>query len=605
MGGIKDTQPVFEGISKAVDNAKDSVELLTESIVEGGREFELMTNAVNSSVASLNSVGNAMRLIGSDIPILEQLGGAISIGTNAITGLVGSITELSTTFYEGMGALDAMSAGHRALYEEMFRAGSQFGKTFEESKKFADGILVVASAVNNADFGWLKSENLIETANLLANARVSVDMFSNTIESSAGRMDLLTAATLQSISSGLTTADYFNNLSDAILKQGLSSEEAMKQLSSFKDISESTGISVSSVASSLNSLGNSFSRIGLSADFGRPMVKSFADTIKDMGLGIENATELASSLSTSLGSLATDYSMMYITAQRGNMQDMMGGGALNAGFQFQSKLLDAEGDPEAQAKLGQEMMMALKDTISSFGGGEITTAREAAANPELAVQAYTQQKLLEQMYNLDDKTALRTLDLLDQLGQAVTSGDVGLAESLGEDLQTAINVNNQTMDLQDKANAFLSGILSEAMVTNEAIFLIGRETLGNSMLSEITDGAEKALKTLSTAVDDNRRMLDEQLNKGRSGEFSFGESLKSIAEKIVGIKEEVQDDGKAGGVDGLTRADDIYSKINALIDSNTITSSLVNQLLSAYSTGIASSSARAGVLPGTVGATSN
>ncbi len=599
--GLGDTRRSVEGVRDAVDAASDSIELLTESVVEGGREFELMTNAVNSSVAVLASLGTALEDIGNNIPVLQQLGGVVNLGVSAITGLVGSVTALSSTFYEGMGALDAMSAGHRALYSEMFEVGSQFGKTFDESRKFGQNILVVAAAIKGADFGWLKSENLIETANSLSNAGVNIERFGDSIESSAGRMDLLTAATLQSSSSGLVSSDYFNKLSDAMLKQGLSSEEAMKQISSFKDVSDSTGLSVRSIADSLNSLGNSFSRIGLSADFGRPLLKGFSDTISDMGLGIENAIQLSSSLSTSLAGLATDYSTMYVTAQRGNMQDMMGGGALSAGFQFQTKLLDAEGDPEAQAKLGQEMAMALKDTIASFSGGEIVTAREAAVNPELATQAYTQQKLLEQMYGLDDQTALRTLDLLDSMGKAINSGDANLADSLGRDLQEAITTNNETTDLQDKANAYLSGILAQAMVTNESLFVLGRETIGNAMLNEINQLGDKGLASFEEIANSNRKNMDELINKGKTGDVNLNDYMVNILNTALGRQTNIPDDGKDNPTRDITKFDDIYSSIESLVSSNFDLTSSIAKLISRLDSDVATSYKKIGIIPGTTG----
>lgn len=579
-GSAKQTAEGIKGIGSAAAQTKDSLAALTGSVVEGGKEFDKMLNAASSLSNTLKAVGGAAQALGGLTVVLGPLGNLFEKATGAVSGLFDSIIELSRAYYEGMGALDAFSSGHRQLQSVIYDLGTQFGKTFDEVKNFSNIFLATAGAVKGADFGWLTADHLGQTAKAIAGNRVNIEQFAEVIETTAGSMDLLTAATLQAGTSGLETSEYFNTLSQAMLKQGLEAQDAMEQIASFKDLAEDTGLSVRSISGALSTLGNSFSKLGISADFGRPLIKGFADSISDMGLGIENATELASTLSNSLATLATDYSTMYVTAQRGNLAGMMGGGALGAGIQMQARMLEAEGDPNAQAQIGAEMATALRDTIASFAGGDITTVQEAAANPALEAQFYTQQRLLQQMYNLDDQTAARTLDLLDKMGAAVDAGNTDLAQSLGEDLQDVITKNDETMDLQEKANAYLSGLLSEAMATNEALFYLGRETLGDAALNSMNLGMETAFGKLEAVMSEHREAAQKQINAAQSGDNMLHEQVGSLFKDAFG-------DSTGGGLFGgdddktpeITTMDGLFTKMDNVLKSNLETNGLIAQFL--------------------------
>lgn len=602
--GTRGLRDGIRGIGDAAESTKESLAALTSTATEGGREFELMVTAANSLATNIESVGRAIQGLGQNIPILAQFGETINFGTEVVTELLQTMTGIADVYYETMGAFDALSAGHRALYGDMYDLGTQFGRTFDEAKNFGLGILSVAGDIKGSDFGWLEAENLVESAKALSGNRVNMDKFSDSIVTSAGRFDLLTAATLQAGASGLETSDYFNTLSQAMIRQGLESQEAMEQLASFKDTAESTGISVKSISDTLTNLGNAFSKIGLSADFGRPLVKSFGDTINDMGLGIENATELASSLSNSLASLSTDYSTMFITAQRGNLSDMMGGGALGAGIQLQAKLLESEGNPEAQAKLGAEMATALRDTIASFSGGDITTVQEAAGNPALEAQFYTQQRLLQQMYNLDDQTAVRTLDLLDRMGKAVDSGNQDLAKSLGEDLQDMITKNDETFDEQRKTNAWLSALVSEAQATNEALFFLSRETVASPMRRSLNDQLGSGFEEFQKAMLSRRAEAEEAIMSARGNEKNLSEAMDSIINHITGASTDNPTDGMESISDNVSQMDNLISKIDDMISSNIDTNKWIQQMLNMMNSNTATTNKAPSVSPGGAGALS-
>jgi hypothetical protein len=589
---------IDDGMKKVGDAAeltKDSVSKLTESVVDGGRQFDIMLSAARNLSNGIVNLGTSLASINSGIPGINELGDALGFSAKLIGDLAGGATGLGKALYEGMGALDAFSSGHRKLQANMYDSSTQFGKTFEDATIYANNLLSISSMVGNAEFGWLQPDNLVKTANALTSNRINIDTFTDSIITSAGSFDLLTAATLQAGSSGLETSEYFRTLSQSILKQGLSAQDAMEQLSGFKDVSAETGLSIKTISDTLSSLGNSFSKIGLSADFGKPLLKGFASTISEMGLGMDNAAELAGTLSKSLASLGTDYSTMYVMAQRGNLSEMLGGGALGAGIQFQAQLLEAEGDPEAQSKIGVDMANALRDTIASFSGGDITTVQEAAANPALESQFYTQQKILEQMYNLDDQTAVRTLDLLDRMGEATLAGDDDLAASLGEDLQDVITKNDETKDLQEKANAYLAGLLSESMASNEALFFLGRETLGKAGLDSMTDASKAAFDALQGAMSGHRANAEAQINSVRSGERDLKSEVESIYVNAFGRN---TTDGTVGPLDD---EDDnsLIGNISKLVESNSKVVELMIQFFSGQGSAKATSVT---VAPGALGA---
>lgn len=501
MGALKGPIDGLKQVSGYAEDANESIKELTETITDGNDTFAKMYKAANIAATSISALSGALEKMGESIPGGDVLFDFLNYGIETMSEAAQGTAELANTYFQAMGAIDAFSAGHRKLYADMSAMGGLFGKNYSEMQNFANGLLEMQTNSELVRAGLLKPEDFQKTITALSENNVSYERFGDVIMSDAGAMDFLTASTLQAGSSGLQTSTYFSMLADAIQKQGMSSQKAMEQMASFRDISKDTSLSVQTVADSLMNMADEFSTLGLSADFGKPMLLGFANTLKTMGLGIQNATSLSASLSKSLAGLAQNYSMMYLTAQKGNLQDLMGGGGiLSAGIKMQAKMLDSEGDPEKQAAVGKELVGALRDTIKSFTGGQIVTVQEAAKNPQLETQFYTQQKLLENMYGLDDQTSARTLDLLSKLETATKSGDEDLTASLTDQLQNSMQQLDATIPLQEKANTFLAGIMSGVMLQNENLMLLGRDSLGKAMLGGLENtaggGADK-LKELS------------------------------------------------------------------------------------------------------------
>lgn len=555
---IKKGKESVNQFSSAAKSAEKSFLNLTDSVVKGGQQFERMKDSINGLGDSLNFLGDGLESLGAATFFLKPVGDLFGDLTGAAGELVKTVGALSDVYYQGLGAADALSSGQRMLYKGMFDLGTAFGHTFEEAQNFGRGVLEVATNVSDVDFGYLNSTELVQTAENLARNRVQMTRFGDTIETSAGKMDLLTAATLQAGSSGLETTQYFSRLSDAILKQGLETQDAMEQLSGFKDVAEETGLTVSSVADALSGVSQGFTKLGLSADFGTPLLSGFARTMDEMGLGIENSIGLTTNLGNALAKLSQDYSTVYVTAQRGGLNEMLqGGSVLGAGINLQARMLEAEGNPEAQAEIGRDLAGALRDTIASFAGGQIVTVQEAAENPALEATFYTQSKLLEQMYGLDSQTSARTLDLLERMNTATQEGNTELANSLAEDLNETIRQRDETLDLQEKANSLLGGLLSQTMISNEALLFMSRNMLGEGGLSIVREDAAAAFQKLNEALSDSNRNAADVMS-----EMGKGAGLPALNDWFRKTYDDA-DTGKSrmGGED-----DPFKDKVSQLID---------------------------------------
>lgn len=526
----------------SIKNAEAAVKSLTRSATESGKGFDSVLQSLKSSeqfsrslTKSISGFIDVIPGFGAAASVINDVGGALS-STVGITG------KLGEAYKETLNLSDSFSSGLRVMDAQLFDLGLRFGGTFEEAKNFTDGLLEESAKVSKVDFGYINSSELIEAVNKLSNSRISFDRMSESISTTSGNMDLLTASILQSGASGLESSSYYDKLGDAIMKQGLSAEGAMEQIAGFSEISKDTGLTVSSVANSLNDLANSFSQMGLSADFGRPFIKGFANTLDGMGLGIENAIGLSGQLSKSLASLTTDYATSFITAQRGGL-DVGSGTALGAGIQLQARLLDAQasGDEQEQANIAQEMSLALRDTLASFTGGEIVTVQEAAENPMLETQFYTQSKILQDMYNIDQNSSARTLELLSELDEAISSGNEDLSSELSKQIEEQIDARDQSLDLMMKQNALTSGILNETMVQTRALLYMPRIMAESNIFEPANDYMFEQFENMQSELNKIQRNSIGSLNREGNEPNSFEQIVKSFEESVLSsAKEELK-----------------------------------------------------------------
>lgn len=572
IGRLEKLGNATDSVGKSMEHASNAVEKLTGSVSKGGKGFDNIISALKETDKMARDAEKALSLF-ENIPGVSTLSG-FTVGLIRSFGDIAKLTaEMGDAYVSSLNAADSFSYGLRQVDDDMMSLTASFGGTFEEAKSFTDGINMLSTKVADAKFGYINPVELQETARNLAKARLDFEKHSETIVTTAGSMDLLTAATLQSKVSGLD--DYYSKIGDAIMRQGLSSQGAMEQLASYSDISDKTGIKVSDVANNLNELANNFSKVGLSADFGRPLLSGFARTLDDMGLGIENALGLSTQLSSALANLTTDYSTAFVTAQRGGM-DLGGGGVLGAGIQLQARLLESQqsGDEQEQAALSREMVTGLKDTIASFTGGQIVTVQDAAANPELEAAFYTQTKLLNDMYGIDEQAGARTLDMLSNLESAIQSGDEESANKLAEQIETSIQARDETLSLMDKQNALTTALLAETMSQSRSLMFLPRIYTEESLMEPASDYMAKGFDVVQDSLNviKSKAFADLEKAEGDKGDFAnkFADIMKqsktnALARESAEKLAEEERRTTTGGEIGSSKDPELYGAIKELV----------------------------------------
>lgn len=555
--------------AKSIEKANSSIEKLNQTVFDGGKGFE---NIISSMKELSSSLDFASKGLGNLIGMFPGLGGAgefiSGLGGN-LASLSDTVANLSAAYKEGISLGDSYSKEMRKLKGEMFSLTTVFGGTYEEAERFSR-LLLSSRDIGSREFGFINPDELRNAASAFVNARISIEKLNKQIPTTKGNMDLLTAATLQAGASGVETSKYYSLLGNAILKQGLSTEDALTQVASFAEISEETGLAVESVASSLNDAASNFTQLGLSADFGRPLLLGFSRVLDDMNMGVENAIPLTKSLSDSLAGLATNYSNAFLISQRGGLSFGQGGGALSAGIDIQAAMIEAQrsGDEERQAEISSQLLGGLSETLKSFTGGQIITAEEASDDSSLATAYYAQTQILSKQLGIDEKNAPMTLQLLDDLEKAISTGDMDSQKKLEEQLNEQIKNRDANMDLLKKQNSISAAALAQNALQTEYLSMMVRQNTEKGLLNnEITRGLEQSMigiqnasaLALSGDKDSAKKAMDElsslvnnlfKIDDARKAEYELNK--RALEESIYGG--EVNDNSK-GGSDRMSESE--------------------------------------------------
>jgi hypothetical protein len=431
---------------------EDSAALI-ESAVRLDQAFKSMfTNSNNffgnikdgtQSIASLatiidNSLG---------IKVSEQLSGMVSL-----------INKIGP-------ALDSLGKTYRDITSENLDFASAIGQSTEQAIKFNDrlgDIEKINAKLSVGGFFINQEETSSSFKQLTQSLKDSSDEFLsysgniNGVKVSAEQM----VAALQGVS-GLRDYAYYGNLETLISKQGLSFDQAIKTMVSYKDISSETGLSVQTVSETLSSSVSQFSKLGLTVDFAKPALEGFASTMKKVGLGISEASDLTRTLSNSLINAANDYGKAYVMFQQGGLDFGGGGGAIGASIGFRAKMMDAT--PEEQEKMGLDLVQSMRDTLSNLtGGGGIIGIKEAAESPELQSKYLMQEQLLSSMFGISDQGQRdRTLEMLSEIENQTEIGNKDRALQLAEELKNAEKAREETKSSSEKLGAIAMGSFYE------------------------------------------------------------------------------------------------------------------------------------------------
>lgn len=486
----KEIEDLRGSMSRGYRVSSGAIDGLSKSALEGTLSISKLHDETKNFLDGIKSLGTgAAGLVNQINPlskIFETIGASALAPIESIGSFVGTISDAIVGLVD---ASDSVTSAYREYSKMIIGLGAGFGRSLDQAREFGDYIASSGKNFANAEYGFISIADRMKAAQGMAEAGIPLENMSKTVVSTAGSLDFLNTAFLQSSKMGMDLREYMRTLSDAMNVQGLSAQQAFEQMAMYGDIAENTGLQIDSIIRTLDQVSDNFKKMGMSASFGRPILEGFTSSLSSMGLGFENALELTASLGRALGELTTNYSAAYVTFQRGGLDFGAGGGAMGASIGLRAQLLDAEkrGD---QSELGMQMAGAMRDTLASFTGGNIVTVSQAAASPELQSSYLAQTELLKSMYNISDAgTQDRVLELLQQLGDATESGDTELAASLGEDLQSAISQRDETLSLQEKSAAYLSSLVAEQLVTNDVLKQIN--TSSSKMMSDLISKVDK------------------------------------------------------------------------------------------------------------------
>jgi DNA-binding ferritin-like protein len=567
-GSLESADLAAKKAAASVGALEQSFKDLTSTSLTGGKAFEDTVKGLNGITTAADNITETFKRVGKVVPGLDKVADILARPLEIMTGFAGVSVKVVEGLKDTVGALDAVTQISRTMQGNMFDVAASFGESYAKSKEFSSHILENAPRLASADYGYITLKETNDAIKALGDSGIPFGILSGHVETAAGSFELYAGAVMHARGLGLETTQYVDLLSNAIMKQGLSAEDAMSQMADFGGISQETGLAVSDIAASLQGLSNNFNKLGLSAEFGRPILEGFTKTLSSMGLGIENALGLSTELSSALAGLTTDYSAAYVTFQRGGLDMGAGGGALQAGIDLQARMLEIEKGGGDQSALAQEMTGAMRDTIASFAGGDIVTAQEAAADPALAAQYYTQTKLLGDLYDIQDPQAqARTLDLLDQLDSAIASGDQDTAQLLNQQIQDGIQSKDENLAQLEKLNAEMDGhkAFSDHIATNtkETVRLLS-ESFSDLLMGPVRAAVEGGeLERLDRGITDPgapARMIDDAaaaLSDPKQMMKDLTEAFTAALDKSKGdvgdTIQEVKDQGVAEAISELAR----------------------------------------------------
>lgn len=528
MGPLEDIEKALKSISEGSGAVVSGLNSINEAILKTGNGVDALKSALISSGTMVEKFGESLENLTDSIPGLNLLGGAIGDIGRLFGNVANSAAAAAGTYINIIRASDELTRTNRELFQSNFKLAMQFGVSSEEAQKMTDMMLGDAARLSEADFGFqnfaTETKPMMES---MASQKISFEKMQEVIKTTAGTYNLYEIAVLQATALGMEFSEYSNYLSRIIQGQGLSVEDATNLLSTYGEIAGRTGLTTKVVADSLTGLGDNFRKMGLNANFGQSFIIGFAQTLKEANLGIENATDLTNTFGGALARLTTDYSTAYVTAMKGGL-DLGSGGALGASIQMQYKLMQPETD---QAEFGKDLAMAIRETLSEFGGGEITTLKEAAESrdPRLEQAFYTQTQLLSSLYSItSSEDQARVLELLDKIGEAQTIGDKEAIAALGEDLRGAIGGRDKSLSNEEKLNAIVTAQLAETATQTRILTTGFSEMINTLAVKPVAEAFEEEMVQILGGVKELEEKYSEAANSMEADKVTLLSASKNL-----------------------------------------------------------------------------
>jgi len=425
---------VYKSTSKMVSGT----EKLSKFMTQEAKDINNVIGALNDYSEAMNS--SIVMKMGQSIPVLGK-------GIEAFQMMQTAVAKFGSAYSQIITDMDSFSKPLRDFQKQAFGIGKAFGMSFDESDKFASGIVNLVTKSQDFKDTFISYPELLKNAEGFTRLGLSIGKMNEVVDLGQRDMNLLASATLLAGATGEDMQSVMGTLTRSIMEQGISAQQAVEQYGMFKDSAEKTGLSITTVREALEQSVGAYSQMGMAAEFAKPALDAFAMSLNSSGLGIKNAKNLAMDLTKSFANMATSYDKAFLTMSKGGMD--FSGGVFGASIEMQARMMDAEksGDQSAMAR---EMISAMKGTLQSFTGDDIVTVQEARESPELQKTFVMQQSLLKEMYNMNDSSATRTLEMLQELDTASLSGDVDAAGKLEEMIEEEVKGRNETLEIQER-----------------------------------------------------------------------------------------------------------------------------------------------------------
>ena len=521
-------------------------------------------------IGSMEDVSNAINdslilKMGSSIPFIGKAVDAFKVLQTTLVKVAKGYNKIITD-------ADAMSAPLRKFQDQAFGIGKAFTMSFEESDKFLSNIVKTVVASEDMKDTFISYPEMIKNAEAFTKLGLSIGYMNDTIDLGSRKMNLLATASLLSSAAGEDLQTTMTTLTNSIMLQGLSSEQAVEQYGLFRDSAEKSGLTMTDVKDAMEGAVRGYERLGMSAEFAKPALDAFAGSLSKTGLGIKNAKGLTASLTQSIGNMANSYEKAFITMSRGGMD--FSGGVFGASIEMQARMMDAEKTGD-QSAIARESISAIKSTLQSFTGEDIVTVQEARESPELQKTFVMQQKLLQDMYGLNQTDATRTLEMLDQLDAARDSGDTEAAEKLEKMIDEEVKGRNETKDIQERIAKNTQNNVMATLLLNDnfrgmskASRLIASD-LGRGAESAVQAGGDTAISMIDTFSDSLRDMMGLDADQDPYELMAEGAS-DAVSSTVKGLIDE------AGNI-GTTLKDGADILYNKLSDAGDILLGKLNQ----------------------------
>lgn len=471
--------PIIDDLNKALEEGTSTISAavkefqeFSDSVLKGTTKFDDFVQAVNAGVKATDRLNNLLaaganeiqRFIGDTVGlegVSDRLTAALLGTSSFVNKLADAFRNIANISNLVANSMDLYTSYNRGMTKELYESSKAFGLNIDAIDKYRDVLTETASAYGNQAGGFMRPKDILDGIAAMSSAGIPLEKMTDSITSARGESNLLATAFLQSKALGMDLTKYMSYLADAITNQGLSTQEAAEQMSMFRLVSEKTGFTIEKVVSSLHSMSSRFSKIGMTADFGRPLLEGFTNTLKSLGLGFEDAIGLSKELSDSIAGLTTNYASAYLTFQRGGLDINTSGTALGGGIGLQARMLRAK-EEGTQGELALDIAKSMKETIASMTGGRVVSVYEAEKSPELEAIYITQASMLKSLYNISDEMSqARTLDLLQQLGDSTEAGDLNLAEAIGKEMGSTVDLQNQTLSVQERIGTTIQKVFEE------------------------------------------------------------------------------------------------------------------------------------------------